>query len=50
VSETLPEEVLMKMGALEPQKTIAHIPVCTIDELLSADAIILGTPTRFDRI
>jgi len=47
VPETLPEEVLMKMGALEPQKTFAHIPVCNVDELTSADAIIFGTPTRF---
>src|SRR4030066_1483645 len=47
VPETLPEEVLMKMGALEPQKTFVHIPVCNVDELTSADAIIFGTPTRF---
>ena len=47
VPETLPEEVLMKMGALEPQKAFAHIPVCKVDELTSADAIIFGTPTRF---
>jgi NAD(P)H dehydrogenase (quinone) len=47
VPETLPEEVLMKMGALEPQKVFAHIPVCKVDELISADAIIFGTPTRF---
>lgn len=47
VPETLPEEVLMKMGALEPQKAFAHIPVCKVDELASADAIIFGTPTRF---
>jgi NAD(P)H dehydrogenase (quinone) len=47
VPETLPENVLAKMGALEPQKTMAHIPVCTVDELPSADAVIFGTPTRF---
>jgi len=47
VPETLPEEVLKKMGAIEAQKTFAHIPVCKIDELVSADAIIFGTPTRF---
>ena len=47
VPETLPEEVLMKMGALEPQKAFAHIPVCKVDELISGDAIIFGTPTRF---
>jgi NAD(P)H dehydrogenase (quinone) len=47
VPETLPVEVLGKMGAIEAQKAFAHIPVCTVDELASADAIIFGTPTRF---
>jgi NAD(P)H dehydrogenase (quinone) len=47
VPETLPEEVLKKMGALEAQKAMAHIPLCTVDELARADAIIFGTPTRF---
>ena len=47
VPETLPEEVLKKMGAIEAQKTFAHIPVCKVDELPSAHAIIFGTPTRF---
>jgi len=47
VPETLPQEVLKKMGAIEPQKAFAHITVCTVDELASADAIIFGTPTRF---
>ena len=47
VPETLPEEVLNKMGAIEAQKTFAHIRICKIDELASADAIIFGTPTRF---
>ncbi len=47
VPETLPEEVLKKMGALEAQKAFAHIPVCQVDELASADAILFGTPTRF---
>ncbi|MFA5808785.1 MAG: NAD(P)H:quinone oxidoreductase [Thermoleophilia bacterium] len=50
VPETLPREVLEKMGALEAQKAISDTPVCTIsdiDELTKADAIIFGTPTRF---
>ena len=47
VPETLPEDVLEKMGALEAQKQQADVPVCTIDELGEADAIIFGTPTRF---
>jgi len=47
VPETLPEEVLKKMGAVEPQKAFAHIPVGKVEELASAEAIIFGTPTRF---
>ncbi len=47
VPETLPEEVLAKMGALEAQKAFSDVPVCTVDELASADGIIFGTPTRF---
>ena len=47
VPETLPDEVLEKMGAVEAQKAFANIPVCTVDELGQADAIIFGTPTRF---
>ncbi|MBI2252821.1 MAG: NAD(P)H:quinone oxidoreductase [Armatimonadetes bacterium] len=47
VPETLSDEILGKMGALEAQKTFAHIPLCSVDELASADAVVFGTPTRF---
>jgi len=47
VPETLPQDVLVKMGAVEAQKQQAGVPVCTVDELGQADAIIFGTPTRF---
>ena len=47
VPETLPKEVLEKMGAVESQKQQAEVPLCTVDELGEADAIIFGTPTRF---
>lgn len=45
--ETLSQDILQKMGAIEAQKAFAHIPVCTVEELAQADAIIFGTPTRF---
>jgi len=45
--ETLPDEVLAKLGGLEAQKAQSHIPVCSVEELAKADAIIFGTPTRF---
>jgi NAD(P)H dehydrogenase (quinone) len=47
VPETLPEAVIAKMGAAEAQKALSHVPVCTVDELEAADAIVFGTPTRF---
>lgn len=47
VPETLSQEILGKMGALEAQKTFAHVPVCTVEELPSYDAILFGTPTRY---
>jgi NAD(P)H dehydrogenase (quinone) len=47
VPETLPDEVLEKMGAVDAQKAFSQVPICTVDELASADAVIFGTPTRF---
>ncbi|MBW2657507.1 MAG: NAD(P)H:quinone oxidoreductase [Deltaproteobacteria bacterium] len=47
VPETLPQDVLEKMGAVEAQKAFSHVPVCTVEELAPADAVIFGTPTRF---
>lgn len=47
VPETLPLKVLQAMGAVEAQKSFEFIPLCTVEELPSADAIIFGTPTRF---
>ncbi|MFZ4855948.1 MAG: NAD(P)H:quinone oxidoreductase [Desulfuromonadaceae bacterium] len=47
VPETLSDEVLGMMGALDAQKSLTHLPVVTVDDLTAADAIIFGTPTRF---
>jgi NAD(P)H dehydrogenase (quinone) len=47
VPETLPEEVLEKMGAVDAQQSMSNVPVCKVEELASADAVIFGTPTRF---
>ncbi|MEJ2726984.1 MAG: NAD(P)H:quinone oxidoreductase [Deltaproteobacteria bacterium] len=47
VPETLSQEILEKMGAVDAQKTFSQIPECTVDDLTRADAIIFGTPTRF---
>jgi len=47
VPETLSDDVLGKMGALEAQQGMRQVPVCGVEELAEADAIIFGTPTRF---
>jgi NAD(P)H dehydrogenase (quinone) len=47
VPETLTAEVLEKMGAVAAQKTMEHVPVCQVEDLAEAEAIIFGTPTRF---
>lgn len=47
VPETLPEDLLKQIRAFDAAKAFEHIPICTVDELAEADAIIFGTPTRF---
>ena len=47
VPETLSPEVIAKMGATEAQQALSQVPVCTVEELETADAILFGTPTRF---
>jgi NAD(P)H dehydrogenase (quinone) len=47
VAETLPDEILQKMGALEFKEMMLKVPICTMEELATSDAIIFGTPTRF---
>lgn len=47
VPETLPQEILEATGIAEVQKGFAHIPVATLSDLESADAVLFGIPTRF---
>jgi len=47
VAETLPQAVLEKMGAVEAKKAFAHVPIADAKKLNEADAVILGTGTRF---
>jgi NAD(P)H dehydrogenase (quinone) len=47
VAETLPNEVLAKMGAVEAKKAFAHVPIADPRKLGEADAILFGTGTRF---
>ena len=47
VAETLPQELLAKMGAVEAKKAFAHIPRADPNRLPEADALIIGSPTRY---
>lgn len=47
VAETLPDEVLEKMGAKAAREAFAHVPTIKPQQLAEADAVIFGTPTRF---
>lgn len=47
VPELLSPEILAKMGATEAKKAFAHIPLADPRKLGEADAVILGTPTRY---
>ncbi len=50
VPETLPPSVLEKMGATAAKKAFAHIPIATVEGLAEADAIIIGSPTRYGSV
>jgi NAD(P)H dehydrogenase (quinone) len=47
VPELVPEAVLEKSGAKKARQAFAHIPVAKVTDLVDADAIIFGAPTRF---
>lgn len=47
VAELVPAEVLEKSGAKKAREKFSHIPVAKPDDLVDADGIIFGCPTRF---
>jgi NAD(P)H:quinone oxidoreductase type IV len=47
VAELVPEEILEKSGAKAAREAFAQIPVIKPAQLVEADAVIFGTPTRF---
>ena len=47
VRETLSDDILTKMGAVDAKKAWAHVPFADPKNLPNADAIILGIPTRY---
>ena len=50
VAETLPDDVLAKMGAAEARKAFAHVPTADPRRLHEADAIVLGAPMRYGAV
>jgi NAD(P)H dehydrogenase (quinone) len=47
VAETLPAEAIAKMGATDAKRALAHVPTADPKRLAEADAIILGSGTRY---
>jgi NAD(P)H dehydrogenase (quinone) len=47
VPELVPETALERTGAKAARQAFAQIPVMEPDQLVEADALIFGTPTRF---
>ena len=47
VAETLPDEILAKMGAADAKSMFAQVPTADPHALADADAILIGTPTRY---
>lgn len=47
VRETLPDDVIEKMGAIDAKKAMAGVPVADPKKLGEADAVLFGTGTRY---
>lgn len=47
VAELIPDASLERIGAKAAREAFAHVPLADPQKLAEADAIIIGTPTRF---
>ncbi|HEX8322923.1 MAG TPA: NAD(P)H:quinone oxidoreductase [Tepidisphaeraceae bacterium] len=47
VAETLPAEIIAKMGATDAKKAFAHVPIADPQKLTDADVLIFGSGTRY---
>jgi NAD(P)H:quinone oxidoreductase type IV len=47
VTELVPDDILEQSGAKAARAGFAQVPPATLQQLVEADAIIFGTPTRF---
>jgi len=50
VPELVPDAALQRTGAARARAVFAHVPMAHVDKLPGADAIIVGTPTRFGNL
>lgn len=50
VPELVPDEALVRTGAKQARDNFAHVPVAAPEQLVDADAIIFGTPTRYGNV
>ncbi|MEI7885239.1 MAG: NAD(P)H:quinone oxidoreductase [Clostridia bacterium] len=50
VEETLPKSILKEMNGYESKQLLQHIPVAAVEDLVEADAVILGAPTYFGQM
>ena len=50
VAEIMPADVLAKMGATDAKAAFAHVPVAQPNQLADADAVVLGSPTRYGSV
>jgi NAD(P)H dehydrogenase (quinone) len=47
VAELVPEAALEQSGAKAARQAFAHVPLAKPEQMIDADALIFGTPTRF---
>jgi NAD(P)H dehydrogenase (quinone) len=47
VKETLPDDLVAKLGGAEPRKAWQDVPEVTVADVEACDAMFIGTPTRF---
>lgn len=45
--ETLPDKVIEAIGGLEARKKWADVPEATVGDMAEAEAVIIGSPTRY---
>jgi NAD(P)H dehydrogenase (quinone) len=47
VPELVADEILVQSGAKKEREAFARVPIVKLEDLVNADALVFGTPTRF---